>query len=117
MRIRKLTESEVEFKVEITPSDVPVRGNALVSGDDDLDKEAEDEIIAALDAGDFTMWCDVVVTATWGEISEFVSVGACSYLTESDLMQELIPELRDEALHELNWRVRAVSNSIAQLAV
>jgi len=74
----------MKYKIEATPEDVPVRGNAMASGNDELDKRAEDEILARLESGDEWAWCNVRVTCTDG-ISEGESwLGGCSYRNEED---------------------------------
>jgi hypothetical protein len=43
--VRDLTAVEVEFSVVADYDDVPVRGNVLAGGNDEVDKESEDEIL------------------------------------------------------------------------
>ena len=63
--MRKLTESEVTFDLELEPEDIPLRGNAIASGDPDYDREYEAELQERLERGDESAWCCMVVTATW----------------------------------------------------
>lgn len=40
----------VTYTIEVHPEDIPVRGNAISSGDDALDREVEDSILSDLEA-------------------------------------------------------------------
>ncbi len=78
--IIKAYERDYDITLEALPETIRVRGNALASGDDALDKEAEDEIIARLESGDVYAWftAKVSVRDSHGrEASDYL--GACSY--------------------------------------
>jgi len=99
---------EVEFDLEIMEDDVPVRGNAIVSGDDDLDKEVEDEILERLETGDLWAWCTVKVTAEWeAEDGRIFSgedyLGGCSYRDEEDFTEPggYYDDMKEQAYAEL----------------
>lgn len=66
--------------------DIPVRGNAMASGDDAADRECEDEILARLDAGDVWAWAHVTVMCTCDDCGAMGedNIGACSYADESE---------------------------------
>jgi hypothetical protein len=49
--MRKLTAKDVTFTVEIEQDDFPFRGNAMASGDDEVDRDCEREIAEALERG------------------------------------------------------------------
>ena len=67
--------------------DIPVRGNALASGDDDADRECEDAILTRLEAGDVWAWAIVVVTATLDGFTGSDCLGACSYADEESFRE------------------------------
>lgn len=77
-------ERDYEVEIIVLPNDIPVRGNAIVSGDDDFDAQVENEIIARLESGDVWAWAAVEVKVSkWGHTeSEFL--GSCSYADEED---------------------------------
>jgi hypothetical protein len=79
MKLRKLTESEVTFTVELEPEETAVRGNAMVSGDDAADRECEDTIIRRLDSGQQEAWCCLVVRARWEGFEGIDTLGCCSF--------------------------------------
>lgn len=83
-----------ELEVTITPhyESIPVRGNAMASGDSAYDKEAEDKILEALGSGNIWAWCTVEVVVTLGLMGDdFVSasdfLGCCSYKNEQDFIE------------------------------
>jgi hypothetical protein len=78
---------EIVFDVVAEQDDMPVRGNAMVSGDTAVDKEAEDEILRRLDQGDIWAWAFVTVTARlMVDGVEFAEggyyLGGCNYKNE-----------------------------------
>lgn len=78
-------ESQYDITLEAIPETIRVRGNALASGDDQLDKETEDEILARLESGDVWAWftAKVSVRDKYGrEASDYL--GACCYEDEKD---------------------------------
>lgn len=116
MKPRKLRANEVTFSVEIEAEDIPVRGNAMASGDDAADRECEDEIIARLDRGEVEAWCAVVVKATWKGYSATASIGACT-LDRSYTTEDVIDghDLRGEALESLNEQIASEVESLSEL--
>lgn len=84
----KAYEREYDITLEAIPETVRVRGNALASGNDALDKEAEDYILARLESGDIWAWFTAKVTVrdSYGrEASDYL--GACCYKDEKDFKQ------------------------------
>jgi len=103
MGFKKLTASEVTFSIVAEAEYIPVRGNAMASGDDAADYEAECEIQGQLARGNMWAWCCVVVTATWGDWSASDTLGACSYADEADFKKGgYYEDMCDNALAALN---------------
>jgi hypothetical protein len=73
------------IEIYTQPEEIPVRGNALASGDDAMDRECEDSILSRLKAGDEWAWCSVTVRVTLpcGRFAEDHLV-CCSYDDERD---------------------------------
>src|SRR4051812_45365254 len=84
VHVREVTAEEAEFEVSPQPELVPVRGNALASGDDDEDRKYEEEILRRLGNGDPWASCVVVVTATWNGFAGRAALGGCSYRDRAD---------------------------------
>lgn len=82
----KRLESDPKIKIELIADqdDLRVRGNAMCSGDDKLDKQVEDEILRRLDSGDVWAWASVEVKVTKGGLSESEYLGGCNYRDEQD---------------------------------
>lgn len=100
--MRKLKASNVEFEVTIESEDIPVRGNALASGDKQVDKDCEDEILDRLANGDESAWCCLLVKATWEGYTGCDSLGACSFAVMSGnaLRHELETHATDHDMYE-----------------
>ena len=108
---------DIDIRAEF--DDIPVRGNALASGDDAEDRAAEDEIIARLEAGDVWAWARVRVTVTHPDmpgLDGWDSLGACSYRDEADFIAGgYYDDMVREALRNLiesSERVRRCSDLI-----
>jgi hypothetical protein len=98
-----LQEKDVTFEVTAEMDDLPVRGNALASGDDEADRECEDEIIRRLNQGDVWAWACVKVTARFGEHEAHDYLGACSYADENDFRAcAYFTDMKAEVLAQLN---------------
>lgn len=97
--------NEVTYELTYTQDDSPVRGNAMVSGDADQDREVENQIIADLNRGNEYAWAQVKVSARCGRFYGAAYLGACSYNSEKDLIADLLTEdshgLKAEALADL----------------
>lgn len=103
-----LTVADVVVTISAEPDDLPVRGNAMASGDADADREVEDEILARLDRGDAWAWASVRVRATWTAPSGRTyhgdaHLGGCSYADEADFRTGgYYEQMVEEALDDLN---------------
>jgi hypothetical protein len=84
---RTIPMDEVRFILEVEQDESPVRGNAMASGDDALDKQVEDEIIERLNDGDVWAWAQVTVTAQFGPLEGHDYLGGCCYKDEEDFKQ------------------------------
>jgi len=82
--MRKFKPLEVDFKLIVEQDDMPVRGNAMASGDDEFDSKVEQEIIDRLDYGEVWAWAQVTVKALWAGFEGVDYLGGCSYKDEED---------------------------------
>ena len=84
----------VSVKLEVHQSDIPVKGNAMASGDDKYDRKVENQILKRLNDGDVSAWFDCVVTVAieWEdgtkeyEYEAFDSLGGCSYTSVKEFI-------------------------------
>lgn len=115
--MRRLTETDVTFKIRCLPEEIPVRGNALASGDPAEDKRTEDEIIARLESGDDWAWCTVEVIARWEDFSAIETLGACSYASEEDFRQPggYFDDMKAAALDALNEKITRFDSKLSKL--
>lgn len=117
--IRELREDEVTFELTAEQDDLPVRGNALASGDDDEDRKCEDEILRRLDQGDVWAWASVRVTARWNGYTGHDHLGACCYRDEKDFVEsnDYYADMKQAALADLNATLRAHAKDLEALKV
>lgn len=122
--MRAIREDEVTFTLTAEDEDIPVRGNAMASGDPDLDKRVEDGIIERLDGGDIWAWCYVRVTArltlpdgSWFEGTD--GLGGCSYHDQSDFMESggYYDDMKTRALEDLQEKIETAVKRGVILAV
>jgi len=106
-KIRLPELSEVTFTHELQDEDLRVEGNAMASGDEDTDREANAWIYDQLQRGNNAAWCCLAVTATWGPYQETSYLGCCSYESEKALLDELLPDWKHEAYLRLRSAIEA----------
>lgn len=113
---RRFNAHEVVFTLTAEPEDIPIRGNAIVSGDDDFDEKVARDIEAQLDRGNVWAWASVTVTASWAGFTGSDHLGGCSYKDEADfrvrggyyedMLHESVRSLM-ETIREAGWDVVA----------
>lgn len=115
-KLRPLREDEVTFEIEPMFEHEPIEGNAMASGDEAVDKEAEDWIRDQLDSDNVWAWCTVEVRAIWtapnGAYWGSAVLGCCSYRSREDFMKSgYYTDMKKEALDDLNTHLEAVVES------
>lgn len=98
--------------------EMPVRGNALASGDNALDKECEDKIIAKLNSGDMSAWfCACVKVTLYGHNEVGRSyLGACSYdsfaefVSDNYYYPQLVSDAQDDLAMQLDSKYHALKS-------
>jgi len=110
---------QITFVIEAIPEDALVRGNAMASGDDQIDRDVEDAIFADLERGNQWAWCSVTVTARCGGFQGHDYLGCCSYASQDDFCQPdgyYWDDMRREALRDLLDNLEASHLLWAELA-
>ncbi len=113
LKIHPPAMSEVTFSHSIKPDDTPIRGNLMDSGDANVDRETEDAVYRQLDRGNQAAWCGLIVFAEWRGYKRQTSLWGCSYASEEKLLEDLLPDLREEAYAEL---CIGIEEGLAELA-
>lgn len=84
--IKTWVDGAVTYRIMIGPEDVPVRGNAMQSGDDEADRNVENDLIRRLDSGDMWAWFLVRVEAEAFGFKGADMLGCCSYNDQADFL-------------------------------
>lgn len=107
----------VTYTIKVEQDDIPVRGNAIGSGNADFDKEVEDEILKRLDDGDVWAWATVTVVATCEGFTGEAYLGGCSYKDEADFKQDggYYEDMCKEALSELKKNITEIRERLARI--
>lgn len=108
--MKKLTEKDVEFSIDITPElDTPESAIEDPETIKWIDKE--------LAKGNDWAWCFVRVSAHWNGITGFDSLGCCSYKSEEDFKQDggYYEDMKKEALRDLNREIENMYKKVAPL--
>lgn len=110
IRIKLPKIEDVTFTLEVEQDDQPVRGNAMVSGEDELDKKYEDEILERLNSGDVWAWASVCVTAHWKGINGVDCLSGCCYKNEEDFKKEgmYYEQMKKQAYDDLISKIEAL---------
>ena len=109
-------DRKVSYELMVEPDQTPVRGNSCVTGNDAIDTEVEDSIIARLDDGNIWAWAMVRCTARYEGIDSLSGVdylGCCSYTDEDEFKQPggYWDEMKDTARDDLYYQMDDVANS------
>ena len=115
MACRKLNRDEIQIRIAVLPEEIPVKGNAICSGDEDFDHQVETEILKRLEQDDVWAWATVRVTAEWEGLKEAEYLGCCCYADEEEFRQEggYFDEMVDEALANLNKRLHMLYEKLS----
>lgn len=103
-------KDDIQIELIAEMEDIPVRGNASYSSDDELNKQCEDKIIKRLDNGDVWAWAYVRITARWNGLEGSDSLGCCSYESEKDFIScdGYYPDMVSNAIYDLLKHIDSV---------
>ena len=110
IRIKIPTIEQVEFSLKVEEEEIPVRGNAIDTGNREEDRKYEKKILDRLDAGDVWAWCSVLITCEWRGLKGYASLGCCCYTNEADFKNNSLhyEEMRQEAYADLLKKIEAL---------
>lgn len=112
--MKTLSVDDVKWEVIADYEHIPVRGNAISTGDDDEDKSHEDWIIERLDSGDVWAWAMVTVRGRWNGLSAETYLGCCCYKDELDFRAPggYFQDMQAEVLDELQAQAEDIAASM-----
>lgn len=108
LKHEEIDELGIRYRVYIEQDDIPVRGNAMASGDDKLDKKVEDGILKRLNLGQTWAWASVKVEAYINGFTGTDYLGCCSYKNTQDFIKnsmyysDMKHEAKGDLLNQLN---------------
>jgi hypothetical protein len=96
--------AKIEFTAE--GEHIPVRGNALDSGDDAEDKKAEDYIIEQLNKGNLSNWFSAKISATYDNFHGVDYLGCCSYASFEEFQKDAYyTSMVEQAIEDLAGQI------------
>lgn len=112
--MKTLTVNDINWSIFAQTDDLPVRGNALASGDDELDKKVEDQILNRLDDGDEWAWAMVLVQGEYHGLTASDTLGACTYNNQTDFEQNsgYYDDMQATIVDELNTKLAALCDAV-----
>lgn len=110
MPCKTLTSNDITVLVTAHPEEIPVKGNAICSGDEDFDRQVESEIMKRLEHDDVWAWATVSVAVNWQGLKENEYLGCCCYESEEDFRNNsgYFEEMVDQAITSLNTRLQGL---------
>jgi len=115
--MRKLTKADVTITLKCEPEEMDYVGNCMASGDQTIDRQAEQWIRDQLEAGNEWAWCCVTVTVSWEGFEASDHLGGCSYQSEENFRQVdgYFDDMVTAALETLNHQIAAMDTKLGGL--
>ncbi len=89
--VHKIVRQTKHHKITLvaTGDDTPIRGNLIDSGDDEVDRAFEDEMLGRMHRGDIWAWATVTIQVELkdGTQSEIECLSGCSYKDSNDFIK------------------------------
>lgn len=94
------------------PEDIPIRGNVLCSGDDEIDRQAENDVQQDLDSGNECAWCCMHVKVSYLglEANEYLGACSCKSLEDFKCHSGYYEEMIQSALEQLADHILLIKN-------
>ena len=110
---RKLEAGDINIQIECQPELIPVTGHAMASGDPEVDKAAENDILSQLADGNDWAWGAVTVSGTFHGLSASDHLGCCSYKDEQDFRKDgYFDDMVSEVVADLNRQVSELVQAV-----
>ena len=114
--MRKISYDDLEWRVECLSEDTPIEGNAMSSGDDDLDRRVERRISQDFEGGNQWAWCTVKVSCWLPMVPQITGedyLGCCNYDSESDFRcGGYFDDMKEQAYDDLTMQLSVVEKEI-----
>lgn len=123
--MRQFKSDDAKWKIEVWFDDAPVRGNVIASGNDDIDKQAEEHVLEEINRGNVWAWATVTITVTWAGFSSFDCLGCVSEKSEEsfkhtdgyfrNMCQQALSNVFDD-IKKSGWEFNAIDQEV-ELAI
>lgn len=114
MPCRTLGSNDITIIVTALPEEIPVKGNAICSGDENFDQLVEHEILSRLEQDDVWAWATVAVSVTWNGHEATEYLGCCSYDDEEAFRGcGYCTDMVDAALNQLNHDLQTLYQQLS----
>lgn len=104
------------IECEILPETMSIKGNVMASGDDALDREAEENVRHQLEQGNDAAWCVAHVSAQYMGHTAHSYLGGCSYASESELWADELDNMREDAISALADEILVCATKLEEIA-
>lgn len=117
IKVTRETEG-IEITLTCEEEFVQIRGNAMASGDDAVDREAEQWVIDQLESGNPWAWCCAHVVVTWHGFKGEDFLGCCSYKSEEDFREPdgYFDDMVQVAIDQINCQYQRACGASVGLA-
>ena len=111
--MKTIEAKDIEIRIIPVEEDMPVRGNAMASGDEDEDRRVEDDILERLQYSVWA-WACIEVRGEWKGLRASAYLGGCSYDDEDDFRASgYYEDMVDEVTREINAKAEDIALAIA----
>jgi hypothetical protein len=112
----KLPIEKCKVSFNALNEDSSVRGNYILSDDEDFDRKCENEIQDRINDGDEYAWFCARVSVSHAGITEDTYLGCCNYNNEKQFLESgCYQDMIEEARVKLETRLQELSNNLKSL--
>lgn len=99
---------EIKFTVECLDEHIPIKGNAIASGDNEYDRKVEEKLKRQLRDNPWA-WCSIKVIGEYRGLTAVDYLGCCSYKNEKDFRNSpYFKDMRDNVIADLQEQVNRI---------
>lgn len=114
--MKQLKLDDITWTIEALPEDSSVRGNVCASGDEDVDRQLENEVLEDINSGNEWAWCIVKVSGEWNNLKGVDYMGSCSYKSKQDFIENsgYYDDMRKAVLEEIQGKLELFAKHVRE---